>query len=121
GVFSQRDGVYNLTGDGVMTLREIATAMGRRFVGLPVEVLRKGLGVLHRHDLAPYGPEQVIFLQYRPVMATERLKNEFGYVPRRDSRQVFEVYRQSRVNGGPRAGNRHSDDSVVQMIGDVTE
>ena len=33
-------GVYNLAGEGVLTLREIAARMGKRFVGVPVRALR---------------------------------------------------------------------------------
>lgn len=91
-----KSGVYNLTGDGVMTLREIARRMGRRYVAVPERLLRKGLEVLSERSLTRYGPEQVLFLRYRPVMANERLKREFGYRPRA-SREVFDVYANARA------------------------
>jgi UDP-glucose 4-epimerase len=39
-----------------------------------------------------YGPEQVDFLRYRPVLSNRRLKEEFGFTPRKTSRQVFEFF-----------------------------
>ncbi len=90
-------GVYNLAGEGAMTLREIATAMGRRYVSLPEPVVRKALGFLNKRGLAPYGPEQTLFLQHRPVLGTRRLREEFGFRPSRTSREVFEAYRASRL------------------------
>ena len=72
--------------------------MGHRFVGVPERVLRRGLASLHKRGLVQYGPEQVGFLRYRPVMSNRRLKEEFGYVPRKSSREVFELYRASRAH-----------------------
>jgi UDP-glucose 4-epimerase len=90
-------GVYNLAGDGVLTLREIADAMGRRYVSLPESIVRRALSVLHPRGLAPYGPEQTLFLLHRPVLGNRRLREEFGFRPRRTSREVFETYRASRA------------------------
>ncbi len=92
-------GIYNLTGDGVMTLREIAAAMGRPFVGLPEGWLVRGLTALESLERLPWGPEQVIFLRYRPVLANRRLVDEFGFRPRKSSREAFEIYRASRHDG----------------------
>jgi len=87
-----RPGIYNLAGDGAMTLDEIAEAIGKRVVSLPAWLIRGVLAVLHPLGLARYGPEQVDFLRYRPVLSNERLKNEFGYEPRMSSREAFDHY-----------------------------
>ncbi len=92
GVHGDQTGVYNLAGDGVLTLREIAHRLGKRFIPIPVPVMTTALRVLSRFDLTRYGPEQVRFLQYRPVLGNERLKREFGYRPRKTSREVFDLY-----------------------------
>ena len=55
-------------------------------------VLRAALAVLHRSGLVPYGPEQVDFLRYRPVLDNRRLKTELGYVPRKTSAEMFDFY-----------------------------
>ncbi len=87
------EGVFNLTADGVMTLREIAQEMGRPFFSIPAWVLRGSLEVLSELAVAPYGPEQVMFLEHRPVLANDALVGQFGFVPRKNSREVFDVYR----------------------------
>lgn len=97
GVHGDGAGVFNLTGDGVVTLREIAAAMGRRYVALPEPVVQNGLRALKRLELTGYGPEQTLFLRHRPVLDNRRLKEEFGFRPTRTSRQVFEAYRRARV------------------------
>ncbi len=96
GALGDRAGIYNLTGDGVMTLREVAVAMGGRHIALPDRLLERGLRSLHKRGLSQYGPEQLMFLRHRPVMANQSLKKDFGYVPTH-SRDVFALYRQGRA------------------------
>ena len=97
GVLGDATGTFNLTGHGVMTLREIAAGMGRRYVALPARVVEKGLALLERAELAPYGPEQVAFLRHRPVLDNDKLVHELGFVPQKTTREVFELYRSSRA------------------------
>ena len=97
GALGEQRGTYNLTGDGVMTLREIAAGMGRRYLAVPELLVALALEQLHKRKLSEYGPEQTMFLRYRPVLSNQRLKTVFGYVPRKTSREVFELYRKSRV------------------------
>jgi UDP-glucose 4-epimerase len=48
--------------------------------------------MLKRLRLTQYGPEQVNFLRYRPVLSNQQLKEGFDYVPQKTTRQVFEYY-----------------------------
>jgi len=59
---------------------------------LPPSLLRAVLATLHPLGLTRYGPEQVDFLRYRPVLDNRRLKQELGYTPRKTSREVFDFY-----------------------------
>ncbi len=97
GALGEATGTYNLTGDGVMTLREVAHGMGRPYVGVPEGALRFALRQLHLRGLSEHSEEQVLFLKHRPVLGNERLKTSFGYVPRKSTREVFELYRASRA------------------------
>ncbi len=98
GLHKGHTGIFNLAGDGVMTLREIAARLGKPYVSVPPTVVRGALSVLERLGLTRYGPEQVRFLQYRPVLSNERLKREFGYRPARTTRDVFELYCENRAS-----------------------
>jgi UDP-glucose 4-epimerase len=92
GVEERREGIYNLAGDGVLTLRDIAAKIGKPYVPLPARAVRLGLGALRRLGLSRYGPEQVAFLEHRPVLSNQRLKREFGYTPHLSSLEAFELY-----------------------------
>lgn len=92
GVHERREGIYNLAGDGVMTMRDVAARLGKPYVALPAGVVRGALRVLKALRLSQYGPEQVEFLQFRPVLKNDALKHDFGYTPRLNTRQVFELY-----------------------------
>lgn len=89
-------GIFNVAGDGVMTMREIATRLGKRYLNLPVSLVRSVLWLLRKLQLTQYGPEQVDFLRYRPVLDNRRLKRDFGYVPRKTSAEAFEVFVEGR-------------------------
>ena len=66
-------------------------------------LLHTALAVLKPLGLTQYGPEQLDFLRYRPVLLNTRLKEVFGYTPRYTSAEVFELYRQARLRQA--AGN----------------
>lgn len=95
-VIGDAAGTWNLAGDGVMTLREVARGLGKPFVGVPEGILRKVLGALHARGWSENTPAQVSFLRYRPVLGNQRLKREFGFVPSKSTRDVFDLYRASR-------------------------
>jgi len=67
---------------------------------LPAWLLRGALSVLKPLGLTQYGPEQLDFLRYRPVLLNTRLKSVFGYTPRYTSAQVFDIYREARQGRG---------------------
>lgn len=92
GIHERRTGTFNLAGDGAITLREIARATGARYVELPADVLRAGLGIMRACSLTNYGAEQVAFLQHRPQLSNEALKRDYGFTPTRTSREVFDLW-----------------------------
>ena len=99
GIETDEIGIYNVAGDGVMTMKEIADRLGKRYVSLPVGLVRGVLWVLRKLRLTQYGPEQVDFLRYRPVLDNTKLKHEFGYVPRKTTAEAFEVFLEGRDDG----------------------
>ncbi|MDH3753196.1 MAG: SDR family oxidoreductase [Acidimicrobiia bacterium] len=96
GIRERRTGIYNLTGDGVITLREIAGRLHKRYVALPVPVLAGALRVLKALRLSRAGPEHVNFLRYRPVLSNENLERDFDLTPSATSEECFERYRRIR-------------------------
>ncbi|TXH88564.1 MAG: SDR family oxidoreductase [Rhodoferax sp.] len=101
GIDSQQTGIFNVAGDGKLSIHQIAAKLGKKCVVLPAWVLRSALWILKQLHLTQYGPEQLDFLRYRPVLLNTRLKNEFGYIPKRSSEQVFELYLSSRQGAQP--------------------
>ncbi|MCA5893518.1 NAD-dependent epimerase/dehydratase family protein [Isoptericola sp. NEAU-Y5] len=89
-------GTFNVCGDGVMTVADIATALGRGTIDVPAGVLAAALRVGRALRLTVHGPERVGFLRYRPVLDNSRLKAEL-YVPRLTSRQAFDAWQRDRA------------------------
>ena len=96
GVREPVTGVFNLAGDGALTTRELARRMGKPYLPLPAWLVRGALAVLRPLGLSRYGPEQVDFLRYRPVLSNRRLKEAFGYTPLKTSAEVFDLYWEGR-------------------------
>jgi UDP-glucose 4-epimerase len=92
GIVEQKEGIFNLAGDGTLSMREIATIVNRPFVPLPVSLVKSALWLLKKFGLTQYGPEQTMYLQYRPVLSNRRLKEEFGYIPQKTSREALDFY-----------------------------
>jgi len=164
GIMEDKTGIYNLAGDGALTMKQIAGILEKRYVAVSDTLLEKLFGLfqkikgfqsdmkksipsiigpvimnfqlvqdmltgflprsvhplvekLHKaqnqlgqilpenigplfellnDNLPPYGPEQVVFLKYRPVLSNQKLKNEFGYTPLKTSEDVFRFYLDTR-------------------------
>jgi UDP-glucose 4-epimerase len=91
-IVTNAEGIYNVAGDGAMSIQQIAARLGKRCLTLPPGLLQAVLTVLHPLRLSRYGPEQVDFLRYRPVLDNRRLKSVLGYTPRMTSAEVFDFY-----------------------------
>lgn len=85
-------GIFNVAGDGAVSVDDLARALNKPVLRLPAWSLKAALAVAHPLGLSQYGPEQVRFLQYRPVLDNTRLKEVFGYTPQRSSAEVFALW-----------------------------
>ncbi|WP_163849322.1 NAD-dependent epimerase/dehydratase family protein [Pseudooceanicola aestuarii] len=85
-------GIFNVAGDGALGIDDLARRLNRPVLRLPAAALRAALALAKPLGLSRYGPEQVRFLQFRPVLANDALKSEFGYTPRLSSAEVFDLW-----------------------------
>ena len=85
-------GIYNVAGDGRLTVGEIAARLRKPVLVVPASVLATALRIGRALRLTVHGPEQVGFLRYRPVLANDALNRDFGYTPRLTSAEAFEAY-----------------------------
>ena len=92
GVLEGKAGRYNLAGDGALSIHELGRLLDKPGVSVPAGLIRAALWIGNRLGLTNYTPAQVNFLRYRPVLDNRRLKEEFGYIPRKTSEQVFRFY-----------------------------
>ncbi len=93
-------GCYNLAGDGALTLPQIAARLGKPTLDLPAWLLSTALAIGSRLRLTRYGPEQLDFLRYRPVLLNTALKEKLGYVPRLSSAQALDAFIAARERQG---------------------
>lgn len=100
GLRQSRTGIYNLAGDGALSMSEIAARLNKPVRRLPVWLVKIGLQIAQWRG-KPTSPAQVKFLQYRPVLSNRRLKEEFGYTPRKTSAETLDYF--ARCSGARRA------------------
>ena len=100
GIKEHREGVFNLAGDGALSMKEIATLLGKPYLPLPASLVGGTLRLLRSMGLGKLGPEHVKFLQFRPVLSNARLKDEFGLTPSKTSLEAFNLYRKARLGKG---------------------
>lgn len=88
-------GIFNVCGDGALSVHDLAKALGKPVMALPAWVLKAALGIARPLGVSRYGPEQVRFLQYRPVLDNTALKTVFGYRPELTGAQTFDLWRKA--------------------------
>ncbi len=91
-VMSEVEGVYNVAGDGTLSLKKIAKRLNKPYVALPGWLMRGLLAVLKPLGLSQYGPEQVKFIEFRPVLDNKKIKQKFKHQPSKTSEQAFESF-----------------------------
>ncbi|WP_394174745.1 NAD-dependent epimerase/dehydratase family protein [Thalassotalea litorea] len=91
-MFSDIEGDYNLAGDGSVSMAQIAKTLNKPYVPLPSWLIEGALSILKPLGLTQYGPEQVKFVKYRPVLANDKIKNTFNHQPRYTSQQALEQF-----------------------------
>ena len=85
-------GCYNLAGDGALPIDQIAQCLNKPLLVLPAGLLQTALWIGSHLGLTRYGPEQLDFLRYRPVLCNTALKTSFGYTPQKTSAQAFDAF-----------------------------
>ena len=93
-------GIYNVAGDGILTMKEMASLLGKPYVAVPPGLIKGALWVMKKLRVTQYGPEQVNFLRYRPVLSNRRLKEVFGFRPQKTTREVFQFFLECRKRSG---------------------
>jgi UDP-glucose 4-epimerase len=96
GVTERVTGVFNLAGEGVLTLRDIAAIEGARFLRLPPGLVRAALTVGQRVGAVRYGPEQVDFLRYRPVLDGRAARAAFPGAITHTTAGCYAAFREAR-------------------------
>ncbi len=115
---TDRPGIYNIAGDGVMTLSQAVRRAGG--VAAPVPSLAAGPvgSFFRRARLADFSPEQVRFLTFGRAVDTTRARDELGFAPRYSSEEAFAAFLQTRrvTAGEAHATARGLERALVSTI-----
>ncbi len=87
-----KKGVYNIAGDGSLSMQEVAKILGKKTMSIPPGLLKGAFTILHPLKLSKHGPIAISFIQYRPVLLNDKLKNEFAYTPQKTTKETFDYF-----------------------------
>ncbi len=85
-------GPFNVAGDGVMTMKDIAKRLNKIYLPLPPLLIQAALAIAKPLGLTQYGPEQVKFIKYRPVLANDKIKSTFTHRARYSTAQALDAF-----------------------------
>jgi UDP-glucose 4-epimerase len=90
-------GVFNVGGDGVLSLSQAIRRAGRVELPVPRAALPTVGPLLRGAKLVDFSPDQLSWLNFGRVVDTTKLKSTFGYRPRWSTREAFDDYVQGRA------------------------
>jgi len=85
-------GEYNIAGDGTLSMSDIAKRLHKPYLPLPPWLIQGALAIAKPLGLSQYGPEQVKFIKYRPVLANDKIKKAFSHQPRYTSQKALDAF-----------------------------
>ncbi len=92
GLESDITGQFNMAGDGTLSMKDIAQHLDKPYLALPAGLIQAALAVAKPLGLSQYGPEQVKFIKFRPVLANDKLKTTFTHQPRYNTEQSLDAF-----------------------------
>jgi phosphohistidine swiveling domain-containing protein len=72
-------GPVNLGPDDILTVEEVAAALGRRLVRLKAATLEKMVTTLWNRKMSPVNMGDFEFVRHQPLVDTTRMRKEFGF------------------------------------------
>jgi UDP-glucose 4-epimerase len=91
-VLNKRYGIFNISGDGYISLKEIAATLNKPYRGINDALIYRILRLLKRFSISEYKPEHLNFLKYRPVLNNNKYKQFFDYSIKKTSKQAFKFF-----------------------------
>lgn len=82
-------GPVNVTGDGTLTMREIAALMGRPIVTVPERVLQAAIAAAWKAGVSELQPVEMGALLYMPIVDTTLMRERWGFTPTWTSRAAL--------------------------------
>jgi UDP-glucose 4-epimerase len=98
-VGSDRPGTFNVAGDGVMVLSQVARRLGKPVIPLPPIGFAMMAGRVIRSMGGKMSPDLHRVLTYGRVVDTSALRDIFGYEPKYSTEETFEAFRASQRPG----------------------
>ena len=91
-VRDDRPGIFNVAGDGVLTLSQAIRICGKLPLPVPLPFGVPLAAAMRRLGLVDFPSDQLQFLVFGRVADNTRLKRDFGFTPARTTREALDEY-----------------------------
>jgi UDP-glucose 4-epimerase len=92
----ENPGIYNASGDGVVTLSQAIRLVGRIPLPIVLPLISPVAGLVRRLGMVDFATDQLRFLLYGRVADNSRLKERFGFTPSYTTRDALLDYARGR-------------------------
>jgi len=92
---SERPGVVNVAGEGVLTLAQLLRRTGRIRIPVPARAIGLAGTLVRNSGVLDVTAEEYRYLNFGRVVDTTRLRAQFGFTPRYTTAETVEAYLQA--------------------------
>jgi UDP-glucose 4-epimerase len=92
-------GTFNIAGDGVLLLSQVARRLGRPTVPVLLPAISWVAAMVRRTGLADFSPEQLRLLTHGRVVDTTQMKDVFGFTPAFSTAEALADFARARGYG----------------------
>ena len=92
-------GIYNVAGDGILTMKEMARIMGKPYVALPPGLIKGALWVMKKLGGDPVRPGAGQFPAIQARSLEPAAQRGVRYTPQKTTREVFQFFLECRKSG----------------------
>jgi UDP-glucose 4-epimerase len=110
-------GAFNVSGDGLMTLRECAEIVGSPIRRMPLRAYRALAKAMWAARLSEAPPGQIEFALHPWIVSSEKLERTTGWTPRHSSRETFEITMRAHGKPAPSEPPIGKRPSAVAILG----
>jgi UDP-glucose 4-epimerase len=115
-------GVYNISGDGVLSLRNMLKLLKKPYFTVVYPVLYPVTELLWYFKILDHAFMELEFIRFTCLASSDKAKRDFGFSPKYNTREAFETYLEhQRIKKFQREKSIFSRESLIEILKEYTK